>query len=100
MPLSGSARALAPSRSLPPPKPIEGRRKIVDEVVCLDNAVMRPMPNGGLRHWRELEHLVQRLGHVLRGHDIDKKFRDTGRVGCIGMRNDRARHVAGDTLQQ
>ena len=62
----------------------------MDEVVCLDNAVMRPMPNGGLRRWREFEHLVQRLGHVLRGHDIDKKSRDTGidlinePTGCRG----------------
>ena len=49
----------------------------MDEVVCLDNPLMRPMPNGGLGLWGELEHLVQRLGDVLTGQDIDKKSRDT-----------------------
>jgi len=49
----------------------------VYEVVCLDNPLMRPMPNGGLGLWGEIEHLVQRLGDVLTGQDIDKKSRDT-----------------------
>ena len=77
MPLSASARVLARSPRLPLPKPTEGRRKIVYEVVCLDNPLMRPMPNGGLGLWGEIEHLVQRLGDLLTGQDIDKKSRDT-----------------------
>ena len=47
------------------------------EVVCLDNPLMRPMPNGGLGLWGQIEHLVQCLGDVLTGQDIDKKSRDT-----------------------
>jgi len=55
---------------------------------------MRPMPNGGLGLWGEIEHLVQRLGDVLTGQDIDKKSRDTRLdlinepTGCRGY-NDR-----------
>ena len=47
------------------------------EVICLDNPLMRPMPNDGLGLWGEIQHLVQRLGDVLTRQDIDKKSRDT-----------------------
>jgi hypothetical protein len=77
MPPAASARVLARSRRLLLPKPTEGVRKIVHEVVCLDNPLVRPMPNCGVGLWREIEHLVQRLGDVLTGQDIDKKSRDT-----------------------
>jgi len=77
MPLSASAHVLARSPRLPLPKPTEGRRKIVYEVVSLDNPLMRPMPNDGLGLWGEIEHLAQRLGDALTGQDIDKKSRDT-----------------------
>jgi len=35
------------------------------------------MPNGGLSLRGEIEHLMQCLGDVLTGQDIDKKPRDT-----------------------
>src|SRR6266699_1037691 len=77
MPLSRSARVLARSPRLVLPKPTEGRRKIVYEVVILNNPLMRPMPNSGLGLWGKIERLVQRLGNVLSGRDIDKTSRDT-----------------------
>ena len=77
MPLSASARVLVWIPRLPLPKPTEGRRKIVYEVVSLDDPLMRPKPNGGLGLWGEIEHLVERLGDVLTGQNIDKKSRGT-----------------------
>src|ERR1700747_2475959 len=61
---------------LPLPKPTEGRGKIAYEVVILDNPSIRPMPNGGLGLWREIEHLLQRLRDLLTRQDVDKKSRD------------------------
>jgi len=74
--LSSSARIKVLAR-LPLPKPTQRGRKIVYEVVILDNPLMRPMPNGCLGLLGEIEHLLERLADVLTGRDIDKKSCDT-----------------------
>ena len=77
MPCHLQRHVLARSPRLPLPKPTEGRRKIVFEVVSLHNPLMRPMPNVGLGLRGEIEHWSQRLGDVLTGRNIDKKSSDT-----------------------
>jgi len=58
MPLSIFGARAGPISKAPLPKPMEGRGKIVYEVVSLQNSLMRPMPNDGVGLLGEIEHLL------------------------------------------
>ena len=65
----------------PLPKPTESDRKVLREVEGTDDSLIRLMPNRRVCVLRQIEHVEQRLGHVLKRRDIHKKPCDT----CLNL---------------